>query len=594
MSMEKSAPSGGRFQLSFGWCLAIATVVTLPALFAGLFVDDYLHLLTIDGKLHIASPYDVFRFAGGDPKEVLPFINGGPLPWFTWANIQLHFFRPLSSLTMVIDRALFGDGYLVYHLHSTLWYVGLVAVVGVLYRRLLGPAALVAMALYALDEAHLIPAAWWSNRNALLAALPAVAGLIAHIRWREDGWRWGLPLSLLGYTVGFAGAESALGIMPYLGAYELLGRRDAWQRRIGALLPAALMSVVYLVWYKASGYGVHGSGIYLDPVGEFGEFAKQAPARLLMLMANQFVTLPIEAPVVVSGIHTLLAVVCAATLALCAVPIRWAWKRSTPETQRAMVWLLAGAALSCAPSLATFPSGRLMTIPSIGTTAVLAVVLHEAWKARSQKLVRVFAYVLIAMHVVLPLAVWVAGPLLFGTLDARAREVIAASPLEEGDISEVTQIAINPPDPVLAMYTDIIRRYLDRPRPKSWMFLTMSPCGYRMTRTDDRTLEIAWIDGEMMTTLPEQLVRSPLHPFVPGDVIALDAFDARILDVGKHGPTHVRYTFKEALESPKLAFYIWGSETFENYTLPKVGETVELKQGYGLTNLDFIMGNPPE
>lgn len=594
MSRESTAAPGWLPQLSFGWCLAIAALVTLPAFYVGLFVDDYLHLLTIDGKLHIATRFDIFRFAGGNPEEVMPFINGGPLPWFTWADIKLHFFRPLSSATMVLDRELFGHAYWLYHLHSSLWYIGMVAVVGLLFRRLLGPAALIAMALYALDEAHLIPAAWWSNRNALVAALPALAGLLAHIRWREDGWRWGLPLSLLGYAVGFAGGEVALGIMGYLGAYELLGRRDAIQRRIGALLPAALMSVVYLGCYKLWHFGVNGSGIYLDPIGEFSEFARVAPARLVMVLANQFVTLPIEAPVVFSNIELPLTLVCALTLALCAIPLRWAWRRSTPETRRALLWLLAGAVLASIPSLATFPSGRLMTLPSIGSAAAVAVVLHEAWKARPQLSLRVLSFGIIGMHALLPLAVWVAGPLLFGTLDARAREVIAASPLEEGDISGVTQVAINPPDPVLAMYTDIIRRYLDRPLPKAWHFLSMSSCGYRMTRTDERSLELEWVGGEMQTSLPEQLVRNRLHPMVPGDVISLEAFDAKIIDVGEHGPTRVRFTFREPLESPKLAFYIWGREGFEKYTPLPVGDTVELPPARGLMDLNFIMGKTPQ
>jgi len=254
------------------------------------------------------------------------------------------------------------------------------------------------------------------------------------------------------------------------------------------------------------------------------------------------------------------------------------------------LWLLGGAVLASVPSLATFPSGRLMTLPSIGSAAAVAVVLHEAWKARAQVSMKMLSYGIIAVHALLPVAVWVALPLLFGTLDTRAREVIAASPLEEGDISEVTQIAINPPDPVLAMYTDIIRRYQGRPLPKAWHFLTMSPYGYRMTRVDERTLEMEWVNGEMQTTLPEQLVRNHLHPLVPGDVVNLDAFDAKILDVGERGPTRVQFTFREPLESPKLAFYIWGREGFEKYTPLPVGTTVDLPPAKGLMNLNFIMG----
>lgn len=576
-------------RLNYTTCLIVAAIVCVPSLFAGFFIDDYLHLLTVDGKFHLASPFDVFRFAGGDKAETMKYMQHGPLPWLTDPNISLHFFRPLSSALMVLDRKLFGEIEFLYHLHSLLWYVGLTALVGLLFKRCIGPAALLAMLLFALDEAHFIPAGWWSNRNALVAIAPAVAGLLAHMRWREEGWRWGLPLSLLAYIVGFAGGEPALGIMGYLGAYELIGRSDAWQKRIGALLPAALLSVVYLVVYKLTGHGVHGSGVYIDPIREFTTFAANAPARLVMVLSNQFLTLPIEAPVVAEGLETPLTVLGTIVLAAFAVPLRWAWLRSDPDTRRALLWLLAGAVLSAVPSLATFPSGRVMTLPSIGTAAALAVVLHQAWMARAHWPLRAIAYGVLLIHVVLPPLVWIGGPLLFARIDYLGSKAIAESPFDEGDISEITQIAINPPDPFVGLYPTIMRMHQNRPLPAAWQTMSIAPFAHRITRVNEHALDLEVVDGEMLTMLFEQLVRSPRHPLLPGDLVSFDTYQVRVMDVGQRGPTRVRFSFDEPLESPRIVFYEWRDGNFKVFTPPPVGESVLLEKTIGITNPGYFL-----
>ena len=82
-----------------------------------------------------------------------------------------------------------------------------------------------ALLVFTLDSSHTWPVAWIANRNALVAAVPALLGLVAHLRWREQGWRPGLPLSMLGLGVGLLGGEAALGVFAYVGAYELVGAR---------------------------------------------------------------------------------------------------------------------------------------------------------------------------------------------------------------------------------------------------------------------------------------------------------------------------------------------------------------------------------
>jgi len=104
-------------------------------------------------------------------------------------GLKIVFWRPLSGLLIRIDHALFGDLTWPYHLHSLLWWIALLAAAGLLLRRILpGAVGLLAILIFTLDESHVLLAGWISNRNTIVAALPAVLRFLAHVRWRLDGW----------------------------------------------------------------------------------------------------------------------------------------------------------------------------------------------------------------------------------------------------------------------------------------------------------------------------------------------------------------------------------------------------------------------
>src|SRR6185436_13829292 len=110
--------------------------------------------------------------------------------------------------------------------------------------------------LFVIDDGHWQALGWLSGRHGLVALAPALLGVAAHLRWREDGWRWGLPLSLVGYAVGLLGGEMALQALAYVAAYELLHKDSLWQR-IKSLAPAAVLVFLYLLLYRSLGYGAH-------------------------------------------------------------------------------------------------------------------------------------------------------------------------------------------------------------------------------------------------------------------------------------------------------------------------------------------------
>jgi len=76
------------------------------------------------------------------------------------------------------------------HLQSLLWFAGAVVAAAVFYRRLLLPVWVAGLAalLFAIDDAHGMPAVWLANRNASIGVFFGLVALIAHDGWRRDGW----------------------------------------------------------------------------------------------------------------------------------------------------------------------------------------------------------------------------------------------------------------------------------------------------------------------------------------------------------------------------------------------------------------------
>ncbi|MEJ7730029.1 MAG: hypothetical protein WKG00_12515 [Polyangiaceae bacterium] len=93
---------------------------------------------------------------------------------------------------------------------------------GAILRRAVPPtAAAIALLLFVVDDAHVQPIGWISSRHMVVAAAPALFGLWAHLRAREDGWVLGRFLGPLGVAVGLLGSEAALGVLGFWIAYDL-------------------------------------------------------------------------------------------------------------------------------------------------------------------------------------------------------------------------------------------------------------------------------------------------------------------------------------------------------------------------------------
>ena len=136
--------------------LAVAAVaMTLPALWTGLLFDDLWHWAELAGPEQVddrlsrvgvdtnssgelaAAMTDLFVVVS-PKKNLRQLVNYGALPWWTYDRLKVSAWRPVSSVTHWLDYRLFGDCPLEMHIHNLAWLALAVALITMLYRRLLG------------------------------------------------------------------------------------------------------------------------------------------------------------------------------------------------------------------------------------------------------------------------------------------------------------------------------------------------------------------------------------------------------------------------------------------------------------------------
>jgi hypothetical protein len=440
-----------------------------------------------------------------------------------------------------------------------------------------------------LNQSHWFPAVWPANRNALVAAVPALAGMLAYMRWREDGWKWGLPLSLLGLAVGFLGSETAVGVLGLWGFYAVLGPRGRLAGKVRAFLPVLAVTAGYLALYKTLGYGAHGSGSYIDPVGEPLAYAAALPMRLLALTGGLLAAAPVDLWVLFLSLRPLLSLTGLAALLLFAFLLWRCWPALEEGHRRTLRWVIPGTALSLLPVAATFPMNRLLLVPSIGGSIVVATVLAHYWNARPQlagrcrRLATVLVVFLVAVNFAVPPLAWTAQSLVIMKLDRHVEAVYRETPLLYSEDPAVHNVLLVAPDPLACAYPPIIHALLtERKALAPWLCLSLAPHDHRLTRTADNALTLEVIDGCMLRTEFEQLMRSPLRPLRSGDKLNLCGVEIAILEANEIGPTKLGVTFERPLDDKALNFLVWRDGGIRRFEMPRIGESVPVARGKGL------------
>jgi hypothetical protein len=562
--------------------ILLALLLISPGLGVGRMGDDFMQLARVDPRLHAPgfayAPFDLFSFVSGDPSQRAVLLEQGVFGWWMAPDFRMAFWRPLSSLTHVLDHLLWPCSSVLAHAHSMLWFAALLVVLGVLYHRFHTPwIAHLALLLYAVDDAHGWVVGWTANRNALVAATLAFAALIAHDRARRDGWRAGLWLAPTLFGAALLGGESALAATGYFFAYALFIDTGPLPRRLVRLWPYATLAVAWLAAYKALGYGTSGGSMYLNPLDEPLPYTRALAERLPVLLAAQvgpgmadiWLVLP-PAAKVASYILALLGLVVFAAL------IAPLWRR-LPACR---FWAL-GAVLSLPPMCATFPMDRLLVFAGVGAMATIALVFAERLEGGSLALLprarRAIAtsvvLLLVLFHLVLAPVLLPLRVLSVGYL-ARIGERLEASIPADETIRGKTLVILSSAVEMTTFPPWMQRQVSGVPRPRRMRVLATCLANVHVSRLDATTLRVrpekGFLDNELL-----RMIRGLSRPFRTGDEVVLSDMRARVQDVTPDGrPAEVDFTFAVPLEDPSLLWTrVQAGGALAPWSPPAVGES---------------------
>ena len=596
----------------------LVVLLTLPALWTGFQLDDMaMRMALIEHPEAIAGPGEAFSFINGDLETNRQYMDLGVMPWWAAEDLRFVFLRPVTIAFHRLDYVLWPDSAPLMHLHSLLWLAALVLSVAALYRRLLSPVWIAGLAtlLYAIDDAHGYPTAWLANRNALIATTLGVLALVCHDRWRRDRWRPGPWLASFYLALALFAAEFGAGTLAYLFAYVVFlegrGEREGagrstrlsdqaeaggpgrsrrfpgapWSQRFLSLCPYAAVAAVWLIVYKVGGYGTEGSGFYVDPLRQPASFLWALFERGPVLLLGQWGLPQADVYTQLRGAEALIMWLRSMGMILLVVLLLMPLLR---RSVTARFWTL-GMLISLIPICATAPSNRLLFFTGIGGMALLAQFLggltdRADWLPRARPW-RWFSWgmtaLLLVIHVLLapialPITTFIA-PL----LGEPARAAALSLPDDDGFADQDLVIVSCPDHLVFVTYMSPERMLRDLPIPRHIRALSAMPVPVEMSRMDESSLRIRYLDGPFIGPLG-RLWRGPDRPVHVGQMVELEGMTAEVVEITEDGePREVVFRFGVPLEDASLRWVLWEDGVFVPFEPPPTGETVRLPAPYG-------------
>jgi len=557
--------------------LAVAVVLSLPALKGGIQADDLLQraiLLKLAPYYGGRSPYlSMFELIMPDRASDPALIKRGMYPWYASPLAKVGFFRPLSVAAARLDYALWPDNFVLQHLHSLLWYALAVFIVGRIYYRLPGPrvAAGLALLMFAVEDSHAVPVEWLANRNSLIALVWAGLGLLFHLEWRQTHSLWRLFAALASLTLGLFSGESALGVFAYVVAYQLLLDPGPYLARLSSLLPYLAVIVAWRLIYSRLGFATSHTALYIDPVLNPLDFAAALLTRVPLLMFCQWFQFPGDMLIFSSFRFNLITSLIAGVATLFLIWIFWPLLRQKPE---ARFWAL-GMVLAMVPLCAAFPMNRLLLFAGIGAFGLLSLLASETGTLGAEPTIsgwrRSMARILVVLHL------WFAALLFplsllgfsnFGAYDEKIQNQFPADP----SIEQKTLIWIN------SNFLDnsfplMIRALNQRPLPAASYNLGFRSSTLEVSRTAEDRLRLRQQDGFMPLPM-DRAEWDPASPFRVGQRISRPEFDVQVLEVTPDGrPLTAEFTFRKSLDSPDYLWMCGSGGWFYSCWPPPLGQT---------------------
>ncbi|MEM7582874.1 MAG: hypothetical protein AAF560_05795 [Acidobacteriota bacterium] len=582
----------------------IAVLLCTPGLELGWVLDDYFlrAALTAPEALPEAArpPSQLFAWVG-EHWTMAP----GILPWWAADDQRIAFFRPLAGYSHWLDFKLWPESPRGMHVHSLAWRALAVIAAVLFFRRLAAPGAVwvagLAGLIFALDDAHSIPAIWLSNRNSTLALCFSLLALLAYHRWRNEDSRrgswgpaaWVAPVCL---ALALLSAEAAVACGAYLLSYALWLDRGPLKQRLLALAPCAGVGIAWLLIYRLLGYGATGSSAYIDPTSDPLRFLAVLAERAPILLAGQFGLPAPEAFIMLSQAAAQQAWrLGTGALVIFALLLTPLMRRSS----QARFWAF-GLLAAVVPSCAMYPGNRLLIFVSLGASGLLALFIADAWQTQRGRntswtwALRLLTIPLLLVHLAHnPRTTWATADNL-SRLNTFLTGVADTLPAD-ADVRDQQALIINAPSSYLTFYATTYLALKGQPIPTETSTLVASVFATRVHRPDARSLTVTPEGGFVMPagTVPSPPPAPQSHfsfflqtfdnvyydgrPFTPGQSLDRRRIGVEIVRVTDDGrPETVTFRFDAELEDASWRWLQWQNGGYVAWRPPDVGETVTL------------------
>lgn len=592
------------FKSPIFWGIIAALLVVVPQINIFQFTGtDCIHIGVLEGLWNYPGmgPFNLYHFADGNPERMSEIISNAYYPWFTSLDWKVSFCRHLPSALIALNHKICGLKPLGYTIHSLLWYMVLISILGLLVRRIVPgwhgklshPVTYLTLIIFAFSTSHMLMLFYGAARWLLIATTLALAGLLAHLKWREQGWRPGRYLSLIAFFLALLSGEAALAVLAYLAAYELFGSQEPFKKRIKALLPGAVLVFVYLIFYRVMDYGTGGQDLYINPMTDPIAFITALPTRIFSMFGEMFLRIisffGID-PVVPSMVWiTMLAG--AAALVICGLLFYPVWSKASINQRRKFRWLIIGTIAAMLPLASGYPCARVAMVPFIGGSVLLAFILHH-WghklsrkrnirqnlKSPSAWIGGLVVIALFFLHLVLSPYLWFAASQKFKKyLDSQEEFNRKCTVLNE-ILPHREAIFLNASDSVDLTYDVYYYRIINRlPLPGVWWQLSYSHHKHRYLRTAEDKLELEIIGGSMFDHFPSlSVLRSSKTPLEKGELIKLSGLQITILQVNENGPTRIEFKFDRSLDDEHYLFFKFQDGTLHTIPPPSIGQDITL------------------
>jgi hypothetical protein len=563
------------------WIVLVVALLALrlPSLGAGFAFDDHVHQLVLAGEPHATlRPWSLYDF-GSPPGPGEPEYELGAFPWWTSPDLSVRFFRPLTSLSLALDHALFGQLALGYHATSLLLFGLLLTAAHALYRALglSRLAAALALAILALEDGGSTPVTWIANRNSLLEALCMCLALLALARRRALGDARAIGLALLGAACATASKESGIatfGLIALALLFEARGARIAPARAVAGIALSIAAVGLYLAWLLGSGYGAR-SAFYPVPwsaprawIEQVGFTFACAPAALSTPYSTDLAFVQPEFARALLVLALVLGSPCVWLL------VRFSARLSVPR------YWLGWIALCLLPQAAAPPSDRLYFTATLGAAPLLAQALLAGWAERRwlARVPRLLVYALLLSTTLVSGAALLVRQQVIAVLGREARERVLTAEVGPAELGPRDALVLQSASAMAALAPVAVWSFEHPDDPVGFFPLQMARRGLRWTRTGDMSCELACPTGAFADAPLEAIYLSRAGSMRVGQSWRTASFEVRALEVEGGYATRIELVFPRSLDDARLAFLAERDGRWQRLAPPAAGETIELPE----------------